>query len=153
MRGDAVRSAKYWTRLKQQLIEPMGHDLSIRRELRAVASGSGTIVVGPWLSEVGYEALYWVPFVRWFAHQYRIDPQRLVVVSRGGAGGWYADVAHKSVELLDLFDPDDFARRNARSDRYLAIRSSWRPPRSTRRSFVASRLYTVCGRERCCIRR
>lgn len=113
MRGDAVRSAKYWSRLKQQLLEPFGHDLSIRRELRAVASGSGPIVVGPWLSEVGYEALYWVPFVRWFAHQYRIEPERLVVVSRGGTGGWYADVAHRYVELLDLFDPDDFARRNA----------------------------------------
>jgi len=113
MRGDAVRSAKYWSRLKQQLIEPFGHDLSIRRELRAVASGSGTIVVGPWLSEVGYEALYWVPFVRWFAHQYRIEPERLVVVSRGGTGGWYADVAHRYVELLDLFDLDEFARRNA----------------------------------------
>ena len=113
MRGDAVRSARYWTRLKQQLVEPVGHDLSIRRELRAVASGSGTIVVGPWLSEVGYEALYWVPFVRWFAHQYRIEPERLVVVSRGGTGSWYADVAPRYVELLDLFDPDDFARRNA----------------------------------------
>ena len=113
MKGDAVRSARYWTRLKQQLIEPVGHDLSIRRELRAVASGSGTIVVGPWLSEVGYEALYWVPFVRWFAHQYRIDPERMVVVSRGGTGGWYADAAHRYLELLDLFEPDDFARRNA----------------------------------------
>jgi hypothetical protein len=65
------------------------------------------------LSEVGYEALYWVAFVRWFARQYRIDPARLVVVSRGGTGSWYADVAHQYIELLDLFEPDDFARRNA----------------------------------------
>jgi hypothetical protein len=35
------------------------------------------------------------------------------VVSRGGTASWYADVAHKYIELLDLFEPDEFARRNA----------------------------------------
>lgn len=113
MRADAVRTGKHWDRFKQQVIEPFTQDLSIRRELRSVASGSGPIIVGPWLSEVGYEALYWVAFVRWFARQYKIDPARLVAVSRGGTGGWYADVAHRYIELLDLFDPEDFARRNA----------------------------------------
>lgn len=112
MRAAAVHSARYWGRLKEQLFEPLGHDLSIRRELRAVAAGQDPIIVGPWLSEVGYEVLYWVPFVRWFAHQYRVDPRRLVVVSRGGVGAWYADVTQRYVELLELFEPDDFARRN-----------------------------------------
>jgi hypothetical protein len=112
VRAAAVRQARYWGRLKEQLLEPMQHDLSIRRELRAVAAGHAPIVVGPWLSEVGYEVLYWVPFVRWFVHQYRVDPARLVVVSRGGVGAWYADVTSQYVELLDLFDADDFAARN-----------------------------------------
>jgi hypothetical protein len=111
-RASAVHSARYWQRVREQLVEPLRHDLSIRRELRRVAGSRGPILVGPWLSEVGYEVLYWVPFVRWFVHQHRVDPQRLVVVSRGGAGAWYADVAGRSIELLDLFEPGDFARRN-----------------------------------------
>jgi len=112
-RAAAVHSARYWQRVREQLIEPLRQDTSIRRELRRVAAGEGPILVGPWLSEVGYEVLYWVPFVRWFVHQYRVDPRRLVAVSRGGAGAWYADVAGRSIELLDLFAPDEFARRNA----------------------------------------
>ncbi len=72
------------------------------------------LLVGPWLSEVGYEALYWTAFVRWFVREYEVDPGRLVVVSRGGVGTWYADITSNYVELLDLFAPDDFAERNRR---------------------------------------
>ena len=111
-RASTVRSARYWNRLKEQLLDPFRHDMAIRRELRRVAAGNRPIIVGPWLSEVGYEVLYWVPFVRWFAHQHRIDPDRLVVVSRGGVRAWYGNLAGRYVELLDLFTPDDFARRN-----------------------------------------
>jgi hypothetical protein len=109
------------------------------------------VIVGPWLSEVGYEVLYWVPFVRWFAHQYRIDPDRLVVVSRGGVRSWYAEVAHGYVELLDLFAPDDFAARNrerqASGDQKQLARSAFdeeilRPD---------SRPATAPGPPRCCI--
>lgn len=112
-RASAVKSARYWQRVREQLVDPLRHDLSIRRELRRVADSRGQILVGPWLSEVGYEVLYWVPFVRWFVHHHRVDPSRLVVVSRGGTRGWYSDVASHYIELLDLFEPDDFARRNA----------------------------------------
>ena len=28
---------------------------------------SEPILVGPWLGEVGFELLYWIPFLRWFA--------------------------------------------------------------------------------------
>jgi hypothetical protein len=40
-RADAVRSARYWTRLKEQLLEPLAHDVAIKRELRTVAAGDG----------------------------------------------------------------------------------------------------------------
>lgn len=111
-RASTVHSARYWSRLREQLLDPFRHDMAIRRDLRRVASGNRPIIVGPWLSEVGYEVLYWVPFVRWFAHQYRIDPDRFVVVSRGGVRAWYGDLGGRYIELLDLFTPDDFARRN-----------------------------------------
>ena len=38
----------------------------VERDLRRVASGTAPIVAGPWLAEVGYEVLYWIPFLRWF---------------------------------------------------------------------------------------
>jgi hypothetical protein len=113
----AVRTARYWRRIHVQTTPRLLTELSVRRELRRVARTRGRIIVGPWLSEVGYEVLYWVPFLRWFCDRYAIDPSRLVVVSRGGVASWYRDVATHYVELLDLFDVPTFAARNAERQR------------------------------------
>ena len=108
-----VRATRTWERMRRRTWNAMATEASVRRELRAAARGEGPVVVGPWLGEVGYEALYWVPFVRWFASHYQIPRDRLVVVSRGGVGSWYADITDQYVELLDLFTPREFAERNA----------------------------------------
>ena len=55
----------------------------IEREIEEVIAAGRTVVVGPWLSEVGYEALYWVPFLRWVKAAFRLSPERVVAVSRG----------------------------------------------------------------------
>src|SRR6266446_341308 len=86
---------------------------AIERDIAQLVSGSDPIVVGPWLSEVGFEVLYWVPFVRWVQSQYRIPPERLVVVTRGGAASWYSDITPNAVELFDLMSPEEFTSRNA----------------------------------------
>ena len=86
----------------------------VERDLSRVVAGSDPIVVGPWLSEVGYEVLYWVPFVRWVQSQYDIPADRLVVVTRGGAASWYSDITSNAVELFDLMSPDEYAAGNAR---------------------------------------
>jgi hypothetical protein len=112
-----VRTARYWRRIHVQTTPRLLTELSVRRELRRVARARGPIIVGPWLSEVGYEVLYWVPFLRWYCDRYGIDPSRLVVVSRGGVASWYRDVATQYVELLDMFDVPTFAARNAERQR------------------------------------
>src|SRR5438067_5828333 len=48
---------------------------AVERDVARVVSGSAPIVVGPWLSEVGYEVLYWIPFVRWRQSQFHIPPE------------------------------------------------------------------------------
>jgi hypothetical protein len=82
------------------------------REVAALARGSRPIVVGPWLSEVGFEVLYWVPFVRWASAEHGLDPDRLTVVSRGGTASWYGSVARSYVDVFDLLPFEEFARRN-----------------------------------------
>ena len=67
--------------------------------LRRLLAGSRPIVVGPWRSELGFETLYWLPWLAALRAKYKIPKDRLIVVSRGGAGAWY-DAAH-SVELYD----------------------------------------------------
>jgi hypothetical protein len=86
----------------------------VERDIARIVSGSAPIIVGPWLSEVGYEVLYWVPFVRWVQSQYDIPRDRLVVLTRGGAAAWYADMTTNAVELFDLMSPEEYAASNAR---------------------------------------
>ena len=90
----------------------------VEREIERVVSGTAPIIMGPWLSEVGYEVLYWVPFVRWVKAAFRIDPERLFVVSRGGVGSWYADITSNYADIFDEIGLAEFSARNTdRSDR------------------------------------
>jgi hypothetical protein len=89
----------------------------IDRELAALARDPRPIVVGPWLGEVGFELLYWVPFVRWVADRYSIEPDRLVAVSRGGAASWYAPLAAHSYDALAFMAADEFRAKNDERNR------------------------------------
>jgi hypothetical protein len=84
----------------------------LERNLAALASGNETIVAGPWLGEVGFELLYWVPFLRWFAERFHVAPERLLVVSRGGTAAWYRPFAANYREIFDYLTPEDFRRRH-----------------------------------------
>ena len=59
------------------------------------------IIAGPWCSEVGYEVLYWIPFLRWVTAAYRIPSRADVAVSRGGTASWYDGIASRYVEIFD----------------------------------------------------
>jgi hypothetical protein len=106
-----VRMARRADRLREQAAA-FGDEWQVERDIGAVARGRGPIIAGPWLSEVGFEVLYWIPFLRWFEDRYRIDPERVIAVSRGGVAGWYGDLAARYVEIFDHVTPEEFARRN-----------------------------------------
>ena len=107
-----VRLARRAGRLREQA-GAFQAEWRIERDIAAVARGRQPIIVGPWLSEVGFEVLYWIPFLRWFEDRYRVDRERVIAVSRGGVAEWYRDVAAGYVEIFDHVDPDTFSRRNA----------------------------------------
>jgi hypothetical protein len=81
---------------------------SIKGEVVQATAGTGPVVVGPWLSEVGFEVLYWVPFLRWLRDRFDIDPGRLHVVSRGGTASWYDGIADHYADVFDFMAPDAF---------------------------------------------
>ena len=72
----------------------------VERDLERALSGTQPIIVGPWLSEVGYEVLYWVPFLRWVMAAYRIPERRLIAMSRGGTESWVP--GHRVAVCRDL---------------------------------------------------
>jgi hypothetical protein len=83
------------------------------RELVTSLGRSGRpILIGPWLSEAGFELLYWIPFLAWAKAYGNLDPSQLVVISRGGAGSWYRDITTNYEDVLSFFSPDEFRARN-----------------------------------------
>ena len=72
------------------------------------------IIVGPWLSETGFELLYWIPFLAWAKAYGNFDPDRLIVMSRGGAAPWY--LAHYAPvrRVCCFFTPDEFGSHDER---------------------------------------
>jgi len=82
------------------------------REIARIVQGDHPVILGPWLAEVGYELLYWIPFLQWVRVAYQLDPARAVAVSRGGVATWYGGVAGRYVEMWDAMSPEEFGRRN-----------------------------------------
>ncbi|HTI41972.1 MAG TPA: hypothetical protein VL693_09115 [Vicinamibacterales bacterium] len=80
----------------------------LQRELAAMVVHGGPIVAGPWLGEVGFELLYWVPFLRWCANRLGVDPDRFVVMSRGGTASWYRPFAARYVDVFDQISAETF---------------------------------------------
>ena len=113
-------AGEQWTTWRQQW--------AVERDLERAIEGSAPILAGPWLSEVGYEVLYWVPFLRWVKAAYRIPDERIVVMSRGGTASWYRDISPHYVEALDYASPQELAARavgrRAEAARRLGSRSA-----------------------------
>lgn len=64
------------------------------------------IFVGPYLGEVGFECLYWIPFLARLREQFHLDPRRFIIVTRGGAAVWYGTQL-RAVELYDYLPLSD----------------------------------------------
>jgi glycosyltransferase involved in cell wall biosynthesis len=85
---------------------------AMNRELARLRKTTAPIIVGPWLSEVGYELLYWIPFLNWAITANGFAGRRLIVISRGGAKPWYAHLGAEYVDVFDLYSVDEYKRRN-----------------------------------------
>ena len=83
-------------------------DARIYAQLDEIAKGTAPIVVGPWTGEVGFELLYWAPFVRWFQARWKIPGERCVIVSRGGTASWYGIEGARYVDAFDVMSVDAF---------------------------------------------
>lgn len=63
--------------------------LQWRLYARHLAASRLPILCGPWRSEVGFELLYWIPFLHNLRERYGISRDRLIAVGRGGSAAWY----------------------------------------------------------------
>jgi hypothetical protein len=94
------------------------------KRLDRLAESDGPILVGPWSGEVGFELLYWVPFVEWVRSRWGLSPGRQITVSRGGVASWYGVETAQYEDALGLFGVDAFraaTAQEARKQRRIAV--------------------------------
>jgi hypothetical protein len=70
------------------------------------------IIVGPWLTETGFELLYWIPFLNWAKVYGGFRDSDLYVVSRGGCALWYRQLTTNYFDILSVYSPDEFRALN-----------------------------------------
>ncbi|MBI4886450.1 MAG: hypothetical protein HY824_05120 [Acidobacteria bacterium] len=112
LRRPFVRAGRRVERLGEQY-GALREEWAVERDIESLVDGGEPILFGPWTSEVGYEALYWVAFVRWVKMTYRLRTDRLAVMSRGGVSAWYADITPRYLDIFDRVTPEAFAARTA----------------------------------------
>lgn len=83
-------------------------EAGVEARLEELLKGGRPVVAGPWISEVGFEVLYWIPFLRWVEERFSLDPSRVAVVSRGGTGSWYDGLCARYVDILDHLSVGEF---------------------------------------------
>ena len=86
-------------------------DAKLFEALDAIAKGSAPIVAGPWTGEVGFEILYWVPFLEWFRTRWRVPAERFVIISRGGVEPWYGMTGARYADIFSTMPPRTFRER------------------------------------------
>lgn len=118
LKAEAVHLWRSLVRLNDSAVATYRTERRVRRQLGTVARGTTPVIVGPWLSEVGFEILYWIPFLHWFRDRYRVQPERMIAVSRGGVAAWYGGVASTYFEIFDTVRPEDIAREQERRRRH-----------------------------------
>jgi hypothetical protein len=95
---------------------------ALHKALQLVDTSEPDVIVGPWTGEVGFELLYWIPFLNWLVAQ-GFDSRRMVIVSRGGAAAWYGHLTSRYVDILDVMTPAEFQRQTAGHRKQLEGRS------------------------------
>ena len=92
--------------------EPTEEMVAIPRIIDKMHKIDRPLVVGPWLSEVGFELLYWIPFLNWVRTYRAFERDRMIVLSRGGVAPWYRQIGSRYIDVFDFFTPEQLREKN-----------------------------------------
>lgn len=95
--------------------EQAAHEYALQRLINRARRTGRPVVAGPWTGEIGFELLYWIPFLRKLKS--RLGDHPLFVVSRGGTSAWYAGVATRYQEIFDVTTAAEFRAQTERETR------------------------------------
>jgi hypothetical protein len=78
-------------------------------EIRRLVGEYDNVIVGPWFSELGFELLYWVPFINSLSTENTFANKNVVTISRGGVEDLYDFLPSKHLNLLEYFSQTDWS--------------------------------------------
>ena len=64
------------------------------------------LIIGPWHSEIGYELLYWIPYISKRISNIFKKYKRIIVISRGGVKCWYDWIDGAEYYNIEDVEPD-----------------------------------------------
>ncbi len=111
-RPNAARAAELVRRIARRSSDSKA-SLALEDQIARVWQSGRPVILGPYLSDVGFEVLYWLPFLVWMKERYGAGGQPVVAISRGRVAEWYAHVASRYVDVIELVPYDTFLARNA----------------------------------------
>jgi len=119
------RQMTFQTRAHRASQHRSEHDAVRQRVVRRIAQiarRAGPVLVGPWTGEVGYELLYWTPFVRWAVDRFGIAPDRITVLSRGDTASWYGIEGARYLDALQFCSPEEFREHTVKARKQRRLR-------------------------------
>ena len=85
---------------------------AVAKLCKQLRSNDAPILIGPFRSELGFEASYFQPFIAWLAKQVPDFVQRAAIVTRGGLAPLYRPHITRSVDLFQLRSYVEVRREN-----------------------------------------
>jgi hypothetical protein len=110
-----------------------------RRRLRRASARNELVIAGPWLSEIGFEVLYWIPLLRRVLREHDVAAERAVALTRGGAGAWYHGICDQSLDVLSLLSPAELRAGQRRRVAELGAQKQIAPTTLERRLLASAR--------------
>jgi hypothetical protein len=80
----------------------------VRGEIATLVKGGKQVIAGPFLGEVGFELMYWIPLLRWAVREFPELNERLVIVSRGGTKHWYGSIGSQYIDTFSIWSVEEF---------------------------------------------
>ena len=95
----ALRQAEFFD-------EQAAHEQALQRLIDRAKRTGRPLLAGPWTGEIGFELLYWIPFLRKLKS--RVPELPISVMSRGGVAAWYDGIATGYQDIFAVVDPAEF---------------------------------------------
>ena len=91
------------------------HEQALQRLIDRARRTGRPLLAGPWTGEIGFELLYWIPFLRKLKS--RVPELPMSVISRGGVAAWYEGIASGYEDIFAVVDPAEFRAHTDRETR------------------------------------